>query len=190
MRSLIQKTRLNALLEARNGCFILSIGLIILCILSVTLNFYLSNRERIIITPPTLDKNFWVTHQEVSESYLSQMSLFFSYLRLNVTPSNVTTQQELLLRYVDPAYYGEFKNTLLKEAERIVKEHISSSFYPVKLEVNTQELYVHITGDFLSSIGSTQIPIQRITYFIQFSYQNGKLFIRQIQEILKDESAI
>ncbi len=40
-------------------------------------------REKTIVTPPGLDKAFWVQGDEVSPEYLEQMALFFASLALS-----------------------------------------------------------------------------------------------------------
>lgn len=183
MRSTLQKTRLLQLIEQRNGYLVLACGLMVLCVLLATLIFYLSNRERIVITPPVIDRSFWVTNSQVSPEYLSEMTVFFAYLRLNVTPDTVDSQRQLLLRYVDPRYYGQLNDALIAERDRILQQHISSAFYPVNVQVNSKALAVVITGDLTSSIGTTPLPTQRVTYAVTYRYNNGRLFVSQFQEV-------
>ncbi len=188
MRSMIQKTRLLQLIEQRNGYLVLACGLTVLCLLLTSLSFYLSNRERIIVTPPVIDRSFWITNSEVSPQYLSEMTAFFAYLRLNVTPESADHQRQLLLRYVAPQDYGVLNDRLIAERDRLVAQHISSAFYPVNVQVDTQALSAVITGDLISSVGTTQLSPQRVTYLIKYRYNNGRLFVNQFQEVKLHEN--
>ena len=51
--------------------------------------FNMVGRERIVLTPPAIDKSFWVAKDKVSASYLEQMGSFIAYLTLDVSPSSV-----------------------------------------------------------------------------------------------------
>ena len=63
-------------------------------------------REKTIVTPPVLEKSFWVHGDDVSPEYLEQMALFFAGLALTYHPDNVDDQVRLFLRYADPLVYG------------------------------------------------------------------------------------
>jgi len=76
VRTGFYKSELAKLIEQRNGYMILAAGLIVLSIILGLLAFHLAGRERIVVTPPVLNKSFWVTNGEVSEEYLSEMTLF------------------------------------------------------------------------------------------------------------------
>jgi conjugal transfer pilus assembly protein TraE len=183
MRSILQKSRLLQLMEQRNGYLVLACGLILLSLLLTSLSFYLSNRERIVLVPPTIEHSFWVSSNDVSPEYLAEMSTFFAYLRLNVTPESVDEERALLLRYVDPKYYSELNNRLIRERDRIMREHISSSFYPVNIEVDTKALTVRITGDLISSVGSTVLSPERLTYLVKYHYDQGRLWVSEFEEV-------
>src|ERR1700722_5313607 len=136
MKSLIQKSELRKLKEHRNGYLVLSVGLLILCIMLAALCFCMMNREKTILTPPQIERTFWVSGSEVSPEYLSEMTAFFAWLRLNITPDSADHQRDLLLRYTDPNYYGALKNDLIAEHDRITQQHISMAFYPVNIKVD------------------------------------------------------
>jgi conjugal transfer pilus assembly protein TraE len=154
MKSLIQKTKLHQLTEQRNGYLVLSGGLVILCLVLSVLCFSLMNREKIVLVPPQIERNFWVSGSQVSPEYLSEMTAFFAWLRLNMTADSADHQRDLLLRYTDPRYYGELKNALISEHDRIIAQHISMAFYPVNVKVDSKKLSAIITGDLISTIGN------------------------------------
>ncbi len=135
MRSLIQKSYITELIEQRNGYLLLACGLILLCLLLSGFCVYLSRHEHIVLTPPSIERSFWVSVDAVSPEYLAEMSTFFSYLRLNVTPDTVEHQRQILLRYVDPREYGMLKDVLIAEQDRMNTQHLSSAFYPVNVQL-------------------------------------------------------
>jgi conjugal transfer pilus assembly protein TraE len=163
------QTEIRKMIEQRNGYLVLSSGLLILCLTLSFLIIILCGRERIILTPPSMNKDIWVSTHSASPEYFSRMSLFFSELALNLTADNVDFQQELLLRYVDPSYYAVIKPQLVAQADRIKKEHISTAFFPVDMKVDEKHAEAIVTGDLKSYVGDTALPTKRITY--RFSYR-------------------
>jgi conjugal transfer pilus assembly protein TraE len=46
--------------------------------------FCVIGKERVLVVPPVISREFWIASDSVSDSYLEQMSEFFSSLVLNV----------------------------------------------------------------------------------------------------------
>lgn len=184
MRTLIQQSRITQLLAQRNGYMVLASGLLLLSFFLTALCFDLGYRQRTFVLPPVVEKGFWVSQSAVSSSYLTQMSLFFAALRLNVTPDSADFQRDLVLRYTDPAYYGTLKTALIGERDRLVAQHITTVFYPVNYVVHPKAFTVEITGDLMTQVGTTQMPSQRITYRFSYHYSNGRLWIVHFDEVI------
>src|SRR6202140_5642584 len=79
------------------------IGLVLCLGLSLLIMFNMVGRERIVLTPPTIDKSFWVAKDKVSASYLEQMGSFIAYLTLDDSPCSLVGKKGMLLRYAAPA---------------------------------------------------------------------------------------
>lgn len=182
MKNAIHLSHLQRLMAQRNGYLVLAAGLMLLCVLLSLMVLHLIGRERIIVTPPVVHQSFWVDHDEVSPQYLSEMTSFFAQLRLTKTPSNAAFQRDTLLRYTDPHYYGILKNELVAEEDHIQVSHINLVFYPVNVEVNAKQLIAHITGDLYSTVGDTSLQPMRITYRVQYRYDQGRLLVQSFQE--------
>jgi len=172
------KSQLTRLVEQRNGYMLLAGGLIVLCILLVLLIFNLVGRERTIIAPPVVNKTFWVTNSEVSEEYLTEMSVFFAYMRLNVTPANVQYQHEVLLRFADPSFYGELEGQLELERKYLLNEHLNKAYYPSNLAVDIKNLKVRVIGTIHPSVGTEKFKEQNVVYEIKYGYKHGRLLIK------------
>ena len=183
MKYLLQKTRIQHLIQYRNGYLALASGSLLLNIVLSLIFFFMLGHERVFLVPPTIEKSFWVSETNVSPVYLSEMSLFFVNLRFNITPSNAALQRDLLLRYVNPSLYESLKTTLISEEERVIKNHISTAFYPVDVKVNSTQLAVQIAGDMQSTVANSLLPAQRVNYQISFTYHNGRLLVKSFEEI-------
>jgi conjugal transfer pilus assembly protein TraE len=177
-RSALQKMH-----QHRNGYLLLACGLMLLNILLIILSLSLAGRERIILTPPTIEHSFWVNQKSVSPEYLAEMSTFFIGLRCTVTTSNAALQREILLRYTDPRFYESLKTTLVQEALQLSKNHVSTAFYPVSIKVDEKHFLARVSGDLVTMVGSTTLPTQRVMYQIQYRYDTGRLWVSAFEEI-------
>ena len=83
------RSQLEKVIAHRNGYLVLALASLAHSFLLAILNIVLIGRERIILTPPTIEKSFWVSAHHVSAEYLSEMTTFFAYLRLNATPDTI-----------------------------------------------------------------------------------------------------
>jgi conjugal transfer pilus assembly protein TraE len=182
-----QKSRLQQLIAQRNGYLVLAVGLVGLTLLLATGLCRLIGRERIVIVPPVVEQAFWVDAKTISPTYLSQMTVFFAQLRLNVTPSSAAYQRDLLLRYTDPRYYGDFKNELVAEADHLAQTHTSLIFYPVDVAVDVPHLTATVSGDFSATVGTVLLPVKRLTYQLTYRYAQGRLWLRSFQEITESQ---
>ncbi len=182
------KSRLQQILAQRNGYLVLAAilaGVSLLLTISVC---RMINRERIVIIPPLINQSFWVEQNAVSPEYLSQMTTFLAQLRLNLTASNAAYQRDALLRYTDPAYYGDLKTELVNEADHLEKTHTNLIFYPVEVTVDIQHFTTNITGDLSATVGNDLLPTQRISYQLGFRYSAGRLWLKSFNEIKNDHT--
>lgn len=177
------QTELRKMIEQRNGYLVLSVGLLILSLVLSFLIIFLSGRERIILTPPSMNKDIWVSTQTASPEYFSRMSLFLSELALNVTADNVDFQQELLLRYVDSSYYVSLKPQLVAQADRIKKEHITTAFFPVDMKVDSKHSEAIVIGDLKSYVGDTVLPTKRVSYRMVYRFNSFTPLITLFEEV-------
>jgi conjugal transfer pilus assembly protein TraE len=144
-------------------------------------------RDRIVLVPPEIQKSFWVTSTQVSDEYLSEMTLFINAINFNITPSNARMQQAVLLRYIDSAYYNDIKTKLHETAEKFKKDNVSITFYPASVKVDTKKLIGQISGDIQYTIGDIQSPLKRVLYEWKFSYKQGQLRVVSFPEVKNHE---
>lgn len=171
------------MIEQRNGYLLLSSGLLILClVLSFTIIF-LSGRERIILVPPDMKKDIWVSNNQASREYLTRITFALSQLALNVTADNVNYQQEQLLQYADPSYYTKLKPELLAIADKIKNEHITTAFFPMDIKVDCEHNEAIITGDLKTFVGDTTLPTKRVSYHFVYRFNAFSPLITLFEEV-------
>ncbi|SRR5579883_463537 len=188
MKHILKKSRIQYLVDNRNGYLLLASGSIILNILLSLIIYYVMGYERVVLVPPNITRQSWVSQNSVSPEYLASMSLFFMELRFNLTPSNALIQRQLFLGYVEPSQYEKLKAELIEQEEHLKKEHIAISFYPTASPfVDSDKLIAKVSGDIQYVVGDSLQPAQHIVYQIAYRLSGGKLMIRSIEEVKEHE---
>lgn len=161
---------------------ICSVLLLIVLLQSLLLFF---KHEKIIISPPELHQSYWVEGDRYSNTYLEEMAVFFAHLLLDVSPSSILPQGEVILRYVLPEAYGVFKSKLLSDEKRLKKQQLSLRFSPqsVELQKGTQ---AELTGILSSYVGSHKISEHQESYQVVFAKRKGRLFLESF-ELIKSQ---
>jgi conjugal transfer pilus assembly protein TraE len=173
----VYQSEIKKMIEQRNGYLVLSTGLLLLCLLLAGIDMCLLSHEKVVIIPPSIEKSFWVSAQRVSPEYLSEMTVFFTNLRFNMTPESAASQRDTLLRYTDPTFYNALKTQLIQEADRITEQHITMAFFPVNIKVDSSHFKAVIEGDIKAFIGDTVLPTQRVKYVLTYRYDAGRLLV-------------
>jgi len=170
----------------------------VLAILSLLLNLCLvwclmwiitsnANNQRTVLVPPVIEERFWVSQQQYSNSYLAQMSVFFAQLRFNATAHSGQVQHDLLLSYVHPKAYDTLKQQLNREQEARSLAQLNSMFYPISIDIDTQQQSATLSGDLWQMVDGQALPVMRKHYQINTSYQQGRLFITAFRELTDED---
>lgn len=154
--------------------FILTIPLLVLSI------FIFQKNDRIIISPPTIEKEFWVESNRISPTYLEQFALFLGQLILTKSPQSATPQRTVVLRHVDPSVYGEINKKLSEEEKKLIKQQASYVFYPIDIRVDTSNLQALLAGDRIFYVGGKSVSTSRENYKLSFVYSGGRLLLKEI----------
>jgi len=145
--------------------------------------FCLVGKERVVIVPPIVNRDFWVGTDTVSDSYLEQMSEFFAGILLNVNPNSFKTRSEHLLQHVAPNAYPALKTQLVERQLELERRAMSTAFYPASFKVDRHKLLVELKGELKILVGNAAVQSQTKIYHIQFSQHQGRLYIQQFREV-------
>ena len=161
---------------------LISIGLLISNIfLGWLVGWSFTHQKRVII-PVEFKQPFSISDSTVDASYLRQMALFFITERLNITPTNINQSHNLILQYTDSRFYHEFVDILDKEKQAVIKQNISSVFYPEEVIPNVKELSVLIKGSLAHWVGNTALAPNKKNYVVKFHYKSGDLKVASFFE--------
>jgi conjugal transfer pilus assembly protein TraE len=177
------QTNLQMLSARLHYLLLMSIGLLISNIFLVWLVGWSFMHQKRVITPPEITQAFTISESSVDASYLRQMALFFIAERLNIAPNNITQNHDVVLQHTDSRFYHEFVGILEQEKEAVIKQNISSVFYPEEVIPNPKELKVLIKGTLAHWVGATALNPVKKNYLITFTYKSGNLKIKSFAEI-------
>jgi conjugal transfer pilus assembly protein TraE len=152
-------------------------------VLGMSIYQAINNKSRTLV-PPFISKAFTVSDGDVDEPYLEMMGEFMVHKKLNITPANVHRQYGMLLDYVSEQQWPNVQPRLLREAEQIKSENISSRFDVVQVEVALEDLKVRFTGDLQKHVGSRPLdPEKNVVYEVSFSYEQAEISLLSINRV-------
>ena len=185
MDNRVKATRLSSLRVQRNSLAGLSLSLLVVTVLQSFLLLF--KNPQTIILPPETKQSFWVEGNRFSPIYLEEQGMYFTHLLLDVSASNILAQGEILLRYVESSHYGEFKNRLFQEEQRLKRDNLALNFTAIECEVFPGEMALEITGDLNGYVASKKISNHRETYRLEFNGVKGRLFLKSFKVIKSDQ---
>tara|TARA_R110002050_G_scaffold249861_1_gene387718 strand:- start:15345 stop:15905 length:561 start_codon:yes stop_codon:yes gene_type:complete len=175
MKKYLQTHRIKNLLSQRNMLLTGAAGLLASNIILVF--FLFQKSDRIIVVPPEIKEQFWVEHHLVSPGYLQEWTLFFAHLLLDNHPGSIRSNNNIILRSVDPGSYTALKQQLSEEAEKYSNKQLITMFAPIKVDVDIHKMKAVVKGQFISRVGNRIIKQREDTYEFTYKYQYGKLLI-------------
>ena len=165
----------------RNVLLGLSIVLLsIVCIQSVFLIFH---KERTIILPPEVRKEFWVEGNRFSPEYLEEQAVYLLHLSLDVNQVNYPYNMEILMRYADVNTCSYLRDKFEKNIKTLKTNDASTRFDVKEVTVYPEKNIVHVKGVMNCFVGSKQINTRPETYEIQFKMFRSRLFLKDIKLI-------
>ncbi len=179
------QTKLQTLSGRLHYLLLVSIGLLIANIFLVWLVSWSFGHQKRTIIPADFNQAITISDNQVDAVYLRQMGLFFISERLNLTPNNVEHNHQIILQYSDVRFYHEFVGILGKEKEEIIKQNISSVFYPEEVVPNLGDLTLLVKGSLARWVGSTPLDPMKKSYLIKFSYHSGNLKVVEFTEVVE-----
>lgn len=160
------------------------------CLLaSLVLMFNMVGRDRIVVTPPSIDKTFWVSKERVSSAYLEQMGSFIAFLVLDVSPQSIDWKKTMLLQYVSPDIYGALQTRQDLEADRLRRLNATTQFSVAQLLPDEEAMNVTLKGRLATFINGARTSDVDKEYVAEFEFKGNRVQIRNFREIGNGESA-
>jgi conjugal transfer pilus assembly protein TraE len=144
----------------------------------------LIGNERTVLVPPSIDRTFWVSRDQVSREYLEEMASYISFLVLNVSPGDVDWKRRLYLNYAAPDVHADLKAKGEVEADRLRQNNASTSFLIQQLSASERDQSVVLTGLLRRQVANIQVgePEPR-SYQVDFKYAGGRVSVKAFRDI-------
>lgn len=141
------------------------------------------NTHRETLTPPSIQKSFWVDGEAVSPEYLEQMGKFLLDLAVNNTPLNCETNRSALLKYTGSGSYGSISGQTAANCKIIEKSRLSNFFSVSNIAIRASERAIVFNGSMTRWLNDKRMPDRAGAYRIKLGYSGGRIYLSEIVEI-------
>lgn len=147
------------------------------------------DKERVVVTPPFIDKAFWVERDDVAPELVVDMGNFLVQLAYNVSPASVDYQSNALLKYASPEAYGTLKEATDVAAARMHEDQSSTVFTPraYLMDKRPGKKAVAFIGDLKTYVTTNLVSTRGVAIVVSFKYQNGRLYVDQMKETKQND---
>jgi conjugal transfer pilus assembly protein TraE len=163
----------------KNVFLILAVTIVIL----VYAIMKISSIQRVVVLPPKVDREFWVSGNEVSTSYLEMVGYYIADRVMNVSPGNADSSYDYILPFLstDPDIVKTIRTTLKTQAEAIIKDDIYQSFYPRDVNIDQEKKCFTVSGTVRRGTGNIYIGSGTGSVNICYTINYGKFTITKLE---------
>ncbi len=140
------------------------------------------NTHRETLVPPVIHQSFWVEDDAVSKQYFIEMGIFLAQLYFDVTPANVDFNRSVLMRYIDPRFYGKMENESGAITARIKADNASTFFSIASVVTDEKHRRVALQGTLHTYIGDNRTSYLEKIYVFEFGNMGGKILLTGMRE--------
>jgi type IV conjugative transfer system protein TraE len=144
--------------------------------------FVLSKSERVVIVPALKEEVSVIGGSGFSESYIEQMTVFFTSMLFDLTQENIGYKSQALLKQVEAGSYHEFLEYYNEEKVKCAKYKLSSKFDMTQLRILKEGREVEVQGLLSSSFGKGSNEQKEVTYTLTYIRSHGKLLLKSFNE--------
>lgn len=153
---------------------VIGIEAILIVVLTYTVISKTDSQKTVFLPPQNTYKEFWVSGDQVSQSYLETVGTFIAYNLLNVTKDNANQLISNILPMIESSNYYEVKKELQKTHNYIVSNQLSRSFFSSGVRVDPEVPNRMIVEGILNdSISTKIIKNRKVKLFIDYEIKFG-----------------
>ena len=168
----------------RNVAFVLLlVALVAIVILSLSVT---AKKDQIILVPLT-NHPMTVEAGKVRRDYLRETAITISYFFENITPETAEYFEERILSVTHPSARGRISAGLQETVERWQDGSSSRAWYPRDVYEDPKTLYVEVTGELRTFVGTKLVDQRQMTLAMQFFQEGYSLYLQDIKEITPQE---
>ena len=168
--------------------FIIIVEALLIAYLSFTIVSRTKTEKTVFLPPQVTYKEFWVSGNQVSKSYLDNMGAFISYNLLNITEKNANKLVANIMPLVKSTTYNSVKKELKKMIKVLLENQITRVFYFFDTETKTTEdkrNLLIINGQLIDMVGDSAIKTRKASLVVEYEINFGRFEI--VNLVLKEE---
>jgi conjugal transfer pilus assembly protein TraE len=146
---------------------------------------YMAARDKVVVViPPKVDKEFWVSGKNISYAYIEQVAVYLADSLLSVSPPTVDQSISRIMPFLttDPAQVKEIRDSFAGYAKAVKDNDWYQVFYPMKIMVDEQRQRIDVYGMLRKMTGNIYVG-QESNKVISFNYEvrGGRLIITGVK---------
>lgn len=146
---------------------------------SIAVNFYLILNEKTVVTPPVVERGYWIAGGRANQEYLADMGDFVLQTLKTTSPGKVDFENKKILQMVNPENYAQVKTDLDAEAIRIKSNNLTTVWEPQTVDVDVDGLRVTWSGVLKKWVADKPMPPATRTFYVDFTIsRQGKLHVK------------
>ncbi len=145
--------------------------------------FVFSSNQRVVVVPAEISQEVWIEKNQVSASYLEEMSYFMTRNLLDVTPEQSEFQITMMLNHVATKFRDEFLADMIKFDNEIKRLNFTSNYIIKEIKANPKDKSAIVSGERRVFMNGKQVENSKETFFIGFEMKNGRLFMDRFDKI-------
>jgi conjugal transfer pilus assembly protein TraE len=166
----------------KSNVFLLTSNILLTAAVGVLILDKVSQHERIVLTPPYIDKPMTVAWQSADGEYLKSFGLYFVTLTANVTPKNVRFVSDQLSSIVSAAIYPAVQKKLLALASdpAFLNTGASVRFEPSRVQFEPETSKVFVSGEMTTQSAASKAEVLVLTYELVVKMRDGRPVVEAI----------
>ena len=157
-------------------------GLVVLSLMLMFAVFKMIGAERIILTPPEINRKMWLDDKSVSIDYLEEMGFTYASWALNVTPHTADYQKNLFLKYSDPSQSGALQTDMGARMEFIKRNNASTMFSVTAVRPDQKNMRVAFDGMLITYVSDKKVAERPTVFLVTFRFVNGRVHVAGFKE--------
>ena len=161
-----------------------AVGLLLVALVSiVVLSLSVTAKKDQLVLVPLTSQPMTVEAGKVRRDYLRETAITISYFFENITPETADYFKERILSVTHPSARGRISADLQDTVERWKDGSSSRAWYPRDVYEDPKSLYVEVSGELRTFVGTKLVDQRQMTLAMQFFQEDYSLYLQNIEEL-------
>lgn len=152
-----------------------SCGCVVLSVTVLVQSWGLANkRDRIILTPPTIDQVYQIQYDSANTAYYESFAVVLTGIIGQTTPQNIDNTIKTLNQFLAPALQRQMAESLRSLVSKLPSQNFTSWFVPQATSYEQQTGKLFIQGNLQSALTGANVQSKPVIYELIIQMQSGK----------------